>query len=207
MSLLDFDPVYLFYLLIGLSAAMFAEGGYRDALDDSSDPVRVGLYNNPAQVLEREVEEFGQRRQFRPGGQDGDEDQGQREEFEAAVIRRLRDAAAGIDHRLEAAPQGENREVRPVPRHREGGEGEPGRQQGGCDLKFQQGTRHRVRREDLGQGRGMEEFALPPRPQNGPCRRLGIDGIGLAMAAAELPVERLDRGAFGAAIRFTLPPT
>lgn len=28
MSLLDFDPVYLFYLLIGLSAAMFAEGAY-----------------------------------------------------------------------------------------------------------------------------------------------------------------------------------
>jgi outer membrane lipase/esterase len=40
--------------------ALFAEGGYRDALNDSSDPVRVGLYNNPAQVLEREVEEpFG----------------------------------------------------------------------------------------------------------------------------------------------------
>lgn len=39
---------------------LFAEGGYRDALDDSSDPVRVGLYNNPAQVLEREVEDpFG----------------------------------------------------------------------------------------------------------------------------------------------------
>src|ERR1700688_1596977 len=25
---LDFNPVYLFYLLIGISAAMFAEGGY-----------------------------------------------------------------------------------------------------------------------------------------------------------------------------------
>lgn len=39
---------------------LFAEGGYRDALDDSSDPVRVGIYNNPAQVLSREVDDpFG----------------------------------------------------------------------------------------------------------------------------------------------------
>ncbi|WP_395945083.1 autotransporter domain-containing protein [Brevundimonas sp.] len=39
---------------------LFAEGGYRDALDDSSDPVRVGLYANPAQVLSREVDDpFG----------------------------------------------------------------------------------------------------------------------------------------------------
>jgi len=39
---------------------LFAEGGYRDALDDSSDPVRVGLYGNPAQVLAREVDDpFG----------------------------------------------------------------------------------------------------------------------------------------------------
>lgn len=40
--------------------ALFAEGGYRDALDDSSDPLRVGLHNNPAQVLEREIDDpFG----------------------------------------------------------------------------------------------------------------------------------------------------
>ncbi|PZT98348.1 MAG: autotransporter domain-containing esterase [Brevundimonas sp.] len=39
---------------------LFAEGGYRDALDDSSDPVRVGIYNNPAQVLSREIDDpFG----------------------------------------------------------------------------------------------------------------------------------------------------
>jgi outer membrane lipase/esterase len=39
---------------------LFAEGGYRDALDDSSDPMRIGIRNNPAQVLEREIEEpFG----------------------------------------------------------------------------------------------------------------------------------------------------
>jgi len=39
---------------------VFAEGGYRDAFDDKSDPVRVGLYANPAQVLERDVEDpFG----------------------------------------------------------------------------------------------------------------------------------------------------
>nr|WP_316628673.1 autotransporter domain-containing protein [uncultured Brevundimonas sp.] len=39
---------------------LFAEGGYRDALDDSSDPVRVGLYNNPAQVLSRQIDDpFG----------------------------------------------------------------------------------------------------------------------------------------------------
>ena len=35
---------------------LFAEGGYRDALDDSSDPVRVGIYNNPAQVQSREID-------------------------------------------------------------------------------------------------------------------------------------------------------
>ena len=40
--------------------ALFAEGGYRDALDDSSDPLRIGIHNNPAQVLEREIEDpFG----------------------------------------------------------------------------------------------------------------------------------------------------
>ncbi len=39
---------------------LFAEGGYRDALDDRSDAVRVGIHDNPAQVLAREVEEpFG----------------------------------------------------------------------------------------------------------------------------------------------------
>lgn len=39
---------------------LFAEGGYRDALDDSSDPMRIGIRNNPAQVLEREIEDpFG----------------------------------------------------------------------------------------------------------------------------------------------------
>ena len=39
---------------------LFAEGGYRDALDDSSEGVRVGLYNSSARILEREVEEpFG----------------------------------------------------------------------------------------------------------------------------------------------------
>ena len=39
---------------------LFAEGGYRDALDDSSDPVRVGIFNNPAQVLAREIDDpFG----------------------------------------------------------------------------------------------------------------------------------------------------
>jgi outer membrane lipase/esterase len=39
---------------------LFAEGGYRDALDDSSDPMRIGIRGNPAQVLEREIEDpFG----------------------------------------------------------------------------------------------------------------------------------------------------
>ncbi|GAA0191694.1 outer membrane lipase/esterase [Brevundimonas nasdae] len=39
---------------------LFAEGGYRDALDDSSDPVRVGIFNNPTQVLSREIDDpFG----------------------------------------------------------------------------------------------------------------------------------------------------
>jgi tight adherence protein B len=28
MSIFDFNPIYLFYLLIGMSAAMFAEGVY-----------------------------------------------------------------------------------------------------------------------------------------------------------------------------------
>lgn len=38
----------------------FAEGGYRDSLDDNSDAVRTGIAGNPARVLAREVEEpFG----------------------------------------------------------------------------------------------------------------------------------------------------
>lgn len=38
----------------------FAEGGYRDSLDDNSDEVGVGIQGNPAKVLYREVEEpFG----------------------------------------------------------------------------------------------------------------------------------------------------
>jgi outer membrane lipase/esterase len=40
--------------------AVFAEGGYRDALDDSSDAVRTGIGSNTAQVLSRMVDEpFG----------------------------------------------------------------------------------------------------------------------------------------------------
>ena len=39
---------------------LFAEGGYRDALDDSSDDVRTGIAFNTAKVLAREVDEpFG----------------------------------------------------------------------------------------------------------------------------------------------------
>ena len=39
---------------------VFVEGGYRDNLDDGSDPVRVGIDNNPAQVLSVNVEDpFG----------------------------------------------------------------------------------------------------------------------------------------------------
>ncbi|WP_029416521.1 SGNH/GDSL hydrolase family protein [Brevundimonas bacteroides] len=39
---------------------VFAEGGYRDSLDDSSQAVRVGILNNPAQVLARDYEDpFG----------------------------------------------------------------------------------------------------------------------------------------------------
>jgi len=39
---------------------VFAEGGYRDNLDDSSDAVGVGIYGNSARVLYREVEDpFG----------------------------------------------------------------------------------------------------------------------------------------------------
>ena len=34
---------------------LFAEGGYRDVLDDGSDDVRVGIVNNPAQVLSTDV--------------------------------------------------------------------------------------------------------------------------------------------------------
>lgn len=40
--------------------AVFVEGGYRDALDDSSDAVRTDILNNPASALSRHVEEpFG----------------------------------------------------------------------------------------------------------------------------------------------------
>ncbi|MFC5345380.1 autotransporter domain-containing protein [Brevundimonas staleyi] len=39
---------------------LFAEGGYRDILDDSSDAVRVGIAGNPAQVLSRHYDDpFG----------------------------------------------------------------------------------------------------------------------------------------------------
>jgi outer membrane lipase/esterase len=39
---------------------LFAEGGYRDALDDSSDAVRTGIAYNTAKILAREVDEpFG----------------------------------------------------------------------------------------------------------------------------------------------------
>ena len=34
--MLDFNPVYLFYLLIGVSAAMFAEGAYLLAYNKAS---------------------------------------------------------------------------------------------------------------------------------------------------------------------------
>ncbi|KAK0360659.1 hypothetical protein LTR94_026438, partial [Friedmanniomyces endolithicus] len=38
----------------------FGEAGYRGSLDDSSDPLRIGLYGNTARNLEREVEDpFG----------------------------------------------------------------------------------------------------------------------------------------------------
>jgi outer membrane lipase/esterase len=40
--------------------AVFAEGGYRDSLDDNSDAVRVGIAANPAQVLSRAFDDpFG----------------------------------------------------------------------------------------------------------------------------------------------------
>ncbi|MEQ7154633.1 autotransporter domain-containing protein [Brevundimonas aurifodinae] len=39
---------------------LFAEGGYRDSLDDSSQAVRVGIAGNPAQVLSRSFDDpFG----------------------------------------------------------------------------------------------------------------------------------------------------
>lgn len=42
------------------SWGFFAEGGYRDNLDDNSQAVRVGIANNPASVLSRAVEDpFG----------------------------------------------------------------------------------------------------------------------------------------------------
>ena len=40
--------------------AVFAEGGYRDSLDDSSDAVRTGIAGNPAKVLSRHYDDpFG----------------------------------------------------------------------------------------------------------------------------------------------------
>lgn len=39
---------------------VFAEGGYRDSLDDSSEAVRVGIAGNPARILSREFDDpFG----------------------------------------------------------------------------------------------------------------------------------------------------
>jgi len=44
----------------GEGFSFFVEGGYRDTFADSSDPVAVGILGNPAQVLEREIEDpFG----------------------------------------------------------------------------------------------------------------------------------------------------
>ncbi|RZJ32097.1 MAG: autotransporter domain-containing protein [Brevundimonas sp.] len=44
----------------GDGIGFFVEGGYRDSFGDSSDPVAVGILGNPAQVLEREIEDpFG----------------------------------------------------------------------------------------------------------------------------------------------------
>lgn len=44
----------------GEAGSFWIEGGYRDAISDSSDPVRVGITANPAQILEREIEDpFG----------------------------------------------------------------------------------------------------------------------------------------------------
>lgn len=38
----------------------YAEGGYRDSLDDGGDPVRVGISGSPSHVLDRQVEDaFG----------------------------------------------------------------------------------------------------------------------------------------------------
>ena len=44
----------------GEGLGFFVEGGYRDSFGDSSDPVAVGILGNPAQILEREIEDpFG----------------------------------------------------------------------------------------------------------------------------------------------------
>ncbi len=44
----------------GEGLGFYIEGGYRDSFGDSSDGVRVGIVGNPAQILEREVEDpFG----------------------------------------------------------------------------------------------------------------------------------------------------
>lgn len=44
----------------GEGLGFYVEGGYRDSFADSSDPVAVGIVGNPAQILEREVEDpFG----------------------------------------------------------------------------------------------------------------------------------------------------
>ena len=44
----------------GESLNFWVEGGYRDSFGDSSDAVRVGIASNPAQILERSIEDpFG----------------------------------------------------------------------------------------------------------------------------------------------------
>ncbi|RZJ42211.1 MAG: autotransporter outer membrane beta-barrel domain-containing protein, partial [Brevundimonas sp.] len=44
----------------GDGIGFFVEGGYRDSFADSSDGVHVGILGNPAQILEREIEDpFG----------------------------------------------------------------------------------------------------------------------------------------------------
>ena len=40
--------------------SFYVEGGYRDGLSESFDPVRVGIAGNPAQILDREfADPFG----------------------------------------------------------------------------------------------------------------------------------------------------
>lgn len=121
------------------------------------------------------------------------------------MIRGLRDGAVWVDHRLEAALQGEHREGRPVPRHRKGGEGQTGRQQSGCDLKLQKRACHRVLRQDLRQSHGVTYDLTAQDIDRAPVRAGRVSRRRLQEAQQRLQAPRRAGGMLAQRIRRLAP--